>query len=99
MRRGILCLRARRGWGWGGCCRGMGETGTVYYFQQDDARSGLGYWEDGTFHCCVTSPPYWGLRDYGHGEQIGLEKTPEEYVSTGPVRNPALTTPNHDPLP
>jgi DNA modification methylase len=59
----------------------MGETGTVYYFQQDDARSGLGYWEDGTFHCCVTSPPYWGLRDYGHGEQIGLEKTPEEYVS------------------
>ncbi len=32
-------------------------------------------------HCCVTSPPYWGLRDYGHEGQIGLEKTPEEYVS------------------
>ena len=29
---------------------------------------------------CVTSPPYFGLRDYGHDEQIGLEKTPEEYV-------------------
>ncbi len=34
-----------------------------------------------SLQCCVTSPPYWGLRDYGHGEQIGLEKTPEEYVS------------------
>jgi DNA modification methylase len=29
---------------------------------------------------CVTSPPYFGLRDYGHPDQIGLEKTPEEYV-------------------
>lgn len=29
---------------------------------------------------CVTSPPYWGLRDYGHAEQLGLEKTPQEYV-------------------
>lgn len=28
---------------------------------------------------CVTSPPYWGLRDYGHAGQIGLEPTPEEY--------------------
>lgn len=31
-------------------------------------------------HTCVTSPPYWGLRDYGQPGQIGLEKTPEEYV-------------------
>jgi len=31
--------------------------------------------------CCVTSPPYWGLRDYGHDGQLGLEKTPEEYVA------------------
>ncbi len=31
--------------------------------------------------CCVTSPPYFGLRDYGHDEQIGLEATPAEYVS------------------
>jgi DNA modification methylase len=31
--------------------------------------------------CCVTSPPYWGLRDYGHDGQIGLESTPEEYVA------------------
>lgn len=29
---------------------------------------------------CVTSPPYFGLRDYGHEGQIGLEETPEEYI-------------------
>lgn len=29
---------------------------------------------------CVTSPPYYGLRDYGHDGQIGLEETPEEYI-------------------
>jgi DNA modification methylase len=33
-----------------------------------------------TVHCCITSPPYYGLRDYGVDGQIGLEKTPEEYV-------------------
>ena len=31
--------------------------------------------------CCVTSPPYWGLRDYGVERQLGLEKTREEYVA------------------
>ena len=31
--------------------------------------------------CCVTSPPYWGLRDYGTPGQLGLERTPEEYVA------------------
>ena len=30
---------------------------------------------------CVTSPPYWGLRDYGHAGQLGLELTPAEYVA------------------
>ncbi len=32
-------------------------------------------------HCVVTSPPYWGLRDYGVGGQIGLERTLHEYVA------------------
>lgn len=36
---------------------------------------------DNSINCCVTSPPYWGLRDYGHENQLGLEETPEEYVS------------------
>jgi len=31
---------------------------------------------------CVTSPPYFGLRDYGHPDQLGLEKTPDEYVAS-----------------
>jgi len=35
---------------------------------------------DKSIDCCVTSPPYYGLRDYGKDEQIGLEKTPEEYI-------------------
>jgi len=36
---------------------------------------------DGCVHACVTSPPYWGLRDYGVDSQIGLEQTPEAYVA------------------
>ena len=36
---------------------------------------------DESVHCCVTSPPYWGLRDYGVEGQLGLESTPEEYVA------------------
>lgn len=32
-------------------------------------------------HCCITSPPYFGLRDYGVDGQIGLEQTPAEFVS------------------
>jgi DNA modification methylase len=32
-------------------------------------------------HCCVTSPPYWNLRDYGVEGQLGLEKTPQEYIA------------------
>lgn len=35
---------------------------------------------DESVHCVVTSPPYWGLRDYEIEGQIGLETTPEEYV-------------------
>lgn len=35
----------------------------------------------GSVHCCVTSPPYYGLRDYGVAGQIGLEPSPNEYVA------------------
>ncbi len=35
---------------------------------------------DESIQCCVTSPPYWGLRDYGVPGQLGLEPTPDEYV-------------------
>jgi site-specific DNA-methyltransferase (adenine-specific) len=45
-----------------------------------DCIEGMRTLADGSIHCCVTSPPYWGLRDYGHDGQIGLEDTPEAYV-------------------
>ena len=35
---------------------------------------------DESIDCVVTSPPYWGLRDYNEEEQLGLEETPEEFV-------------------
>lgn len=37
---------------------------------------------DKSVHCVVTSPPYWGLRDYGTGGQIGLESTPADFVGS-----------------
>jgi DNA modification methylase len=36
--------------------------------------------ESGSIQCCVTSPPYWGLRDYEHSAQFGSEPSPVEYV-------------------
>lgn len=36
--------------------------------------------ESNSVNCCVTSPPYFGLRDYGHEGQIGLESTPDDFV-------------------
>lgn len=35
---------------------------------------------DKSVNCCITSPPYYGLRDYGVNGQIGNEDTPEQYV-------------------
>lgn len=46
-----------------------------------DAREGLGRLPEGSVRCCVTSPPYYGLRDYGVDGQIGLEETPGAYIS------------------
>jgi DNA modification methylase len=46
-----------------------------------DCIEGMRTLPDASVHCCVTSPPYWGLRDYGHDGQIGLESTPEAYVA------------------
>lgn len=46
-----------------------------------DAVTGLQHISDESVDCCVTSPPYYGLRDYGAEGQIGLEKTPEEYIN------------------
>jgi DNA modification methylase len=45
-----------------------------------DAVARLGELSDGSVRTCVTSPPYWGLRDYGNDGQLGLEPTPQEFV-------------------
>lgn len=45
-----------------------------------DAVARLRELSDGSVRTCVTSPPYWGLRDYGNDGQLGLESTPQEFV-------------------
>lgn len=47
---------------------------------QGDCRDVLRTLADASVQCCVTSPPYFGLRDYGAAAQIGLEATPSAYV-------------------
>jgi DNA modification methylase len=54
---------------------------TIQRIIPGDCIEGLRTLPDVSVHCCVTSPPYWGLRDYGHSGQIGLESTPEAYVA------------------
>ena len=46
-----------------------------------DALEQLRTLPDEGYRCCVTSPPYYGLRDYGCDGQIGLEQTPEAYIA------------------
>ena len=49
-------------------------------YLQGDCRQVMRTLPERSIHCCVTSPPYWGLRDYGVDGQLGLESAPEEYV-------------------
>lgn len=53
----------------------------AWQLYQGDALEILKQMEDESINCCVTSPPYWGLRDYGVDGQLGLEPTPAEYVA------------------
>jgi hypothetical protein len=46
-----------------------------------DCRDALADLPAESVQTCVTSPPYFGLRDYGHDDQIGLEATPDEFVA------------------
>ena len=48
---------------------------------QGDCMAGLASLKAESVQTCVTSPPYWGLRDYGKPGQLGLEKSPQEYVA------------------
>lgn len=52
-----------------------------YQVLQGDSLAVLRDMDSDSVNCCVTSPPYWGLRDYGVAGQIGLESTPDAFVS------------------
>ncbi len=56
-------------------------TDMIGRITQGDAIEVLRTMDDESVQCCVTSPPYWGLRDYGCDGQLGLEATPDEYVA------------------
>ena len=47
---------------------------------EGDCLKSLREMSDKSVNCCITSPPYYGLRDYGNEGQIGLEETPEQFV-------------------
>lgn len=53
------------------------ETDRIY---QGDCLELLRQMKNESVHCCITSPPYYGLRDYQIDGQIGFEGTPDEYV-------------------
>jgi DNA modification methylase len=55
---------------------------TTWRVVTGDVRERVADLPDQSVQCVVTSPPYWGLRDYGHVGQIGLEASPEAYVSS-----------------
>ncbi|HPT19872.1 MAG TPA: site-specific DNA-methyltransferase [Methanothrix sp.] len=48
---------------------------------QGDALDNLRKFKDNCFRCCITSPPYWGLRDYGESHQIGAEPEMQDYIN------------------
>jgi DNA modification methylase len=54
----------------------------AWWILTGDCRELLATLPAASVDCCVTSPPYWGLRDYGHAGQLGLEATPAEYVAS-----------------
>jgi DNA modification methylase len=54
---------------------------TSWRIIEGDCRDVLASLPAESVQCCVTSPPYFGLRDYGHEGQLGLEATPDEYVA------------------
>jgi DNA modification methylase len=61
--------------------RGQNNSNMEYKILQGDCVEQLKTMEAGSVHTCVTSPPYFNLRDYQHDGQIGLEETPEAYVA------------------
>jgi DNA modification methylase len=65
------------------CYSSSGEENRLkatWEIRQGDVIDRLREMPDESVHCVVTSPPYWNLRDYQQDGQLGIEKTPQEYV-------------------
>lgn len=59
------------------CC----SAETPVHIVTGDVREQLTFIPDNTFDCCITSPPYWGMRDYGAKGQIGAEDSINDYIA------------------
>jgi DNA modification methylase len=64
-----------------GYCGNLKDRIMMNEIFNSDCIEGMRTLPDQSVNCCVTSPPYFGLRDYGHDGQIGLEDTPEQFVA------------------
>ena len=60
---------------------GFGDKRNSATIHVGDCIESLKLMPENSVQTCITSPPYWGLRDYGHDGQVGLEQTPDEYVA------------------
>jgi DNA modification methylase len=61
--------------------RGLFYSNDIIRLYLGDAQDILKELPADSVHCVITSPPYWGLRDYGVASQLGLETTPEDYCA------------------
>ncbi|MEJ7699782.1 MAG: hypothetical protein WKF71_09090 [Pyrinomonadaceae bacterium] len=59
---------------------GKVQSGHEWRVHNGDVIDVLSKLDDESFNCCITSPPYYWLRDYGNDKQIGKEETVEDYV-------------------
>jgi DNA modification methylase len=57
-------------------------TNLINKIHNIDCIDGANMLEDKSVQCIITSPPYWGLRDYGSDKQLGTERTPDGYVQS-----------------
>lgn len=65
---------------WQALRSGATYAGHDYALFLDDAAGALAQMPDASINTCLTSPPYWAVRDYGHHDQLGLEDEAEDYV-------------------
>jgi DNA modification methylase len=65
---------------WDGVCAASQISSSRYALLAGDVRKALAQLPAGSINTCLTSPPYWGARDYDHDDQLGLEPELDQYV-------------------